>query len=238
MHESGTTYGIEDEDSKININLVSRTVLTTLPGVDREIADCIIDWRDKDDKTRPRGAEEDYYESNALPYSCSNRPFECLEEVLMVKGMDLEILNTLEPFITVYGDSAINVFTAHTEVLKALGLNEELITKIVDYRSNESSIEELLADGSPTVDKFILLLNKQENLTHKEQVLLRSYFSMSKLKFSSEIFRIRSEGVTPVIDYSGKASDATTTVIEAVYKREPGMDGDSGQSSFLYWREI
>jgi type II secretory pathway component PulK len=85
-------WGLDDEASKINLNLAPREVLLKLPRMTEEIVDAIIDWRDEDDVPGPAGAEESYYASLPVPYHCKNAPFESLEELLYVKGMTPEIL--------------------------------------------------------------------------------------------------------------------------------------------------
>ena len=133
-------FGIEDEDSKININFAPRSVLTALPGVDESIADCILDWRDADQRTRRHGAENRDYTNRERPYTCADRFFVNVDELLMVEGVDVDLLASLKPFVTVYGDSAVNVLTAAPEVLSAIGMPAVLVGKITRFRENPDAV--------------------------------------------------------------------------------------------------
>jgi len=83
---------VEDEASKLNINTVSREQLLGLPYMTEEIADAIIDWRDKDDIPSESGAEAGYYENLTYPYRIRNGPFRTIRDLLMVKGVTEELL--------------------------------------------------------------------------------------------------------------------------------------------------
>jgi type II secretory pathway component PulK len=85
-------WGMDDEASKINLNVVPREVLMKLPRMTAEVADSIIDWRDEDTNAGPSGAEDSHYLSLNPPYRCKNQPFETVEELALVRGMTPEIL--------------------------------------------------------------------------------------------------------------------------------------------------
>lgn len=91
---------ITGEDGKININMVSESLLRRiirnmgLEGDVRDIVvDSILDWRDPDDFYRLNGAEHDYYRGLPEPYDCKNGPFDSLEELLLVRGVTAEIFH-------------------------------------------------------------------------------------------------------------------------------------------------
>lgn len=123
---------ITDEAGKINLNTASVEVLRAL--FPTEVADAILDWRDADDHPEPEGAEDDYYLSLASPYHCKNQPFDTVGELLQVKGVTHELLDTaitqdgptLEEVLTVYsqdnntdasGSERLNITTATKEQL-------------------------------------------------------------------------------------------------------------------------
>ncbi|HUT73249.1 MAG TPA: hypothetical protein VM221_00240, partial [Armatimonadota bacterium] len=81
---------IEDESARLNVNTATREQLTALPGMTDEAADAILDWRDADDDPRPLGAESDYYLTLPSPYEAGNGPFETVEELRLVRGVDRE----------------------------------------------------------------------------------------------------------------------------------------------------
>ena len=98
---------IEDESNKVNLNeflqeskrnpgplkqLLRRKI--GLEGEDADIvADSLIDWRDADNnKTGINGAENDYYKGLNPPYMCRNGIIPVVEELLLVRGIDEQLL--------------------------------------------------------------------------------------------------------------------------------------------------
>ncbi len=125
---------ISDEERKININRASEEILTLLPGISKNIASSIIDWRDEDNDPLTGGAESQYYLSLDPPYECKNSAFELKEELLLVKGIDAETLSQFRDLITTYGEGRVNINTASRDAFEALGLDEDLIDSIIYYR--------------------------------------------------------------------------------------------------------
>ena len=108
----GTRYGLVDESSKINVNvlpiydrlgevvlgesLVARNMLMALPNMTEEIADAIVDFVDSDSEEGEFGAESGYYESLNPPYVAKNGPLDTIEELLLVRGVTRELLFGLD----------------------------------------------------------------------------------------------------------------------------------------------
>lgn len=147
---------IQDEERRVHLNRAGPDVLVRLirqTGVDlraaEAIADAILDWRDPDDLHRLQGAEADYYRALPQPYRARNGDFEALEELLLVKGMTLEIFaGTATPerlaellarrpderdfqageylgvarFLTIRSSGRVNLNTAGSDVLVAMGV--------------------------------------------------------------------------------------------------------------------
>jgi len=99
----GVRYGLEDESTKLNINLLAvldekygqdagRELLMSLPGMTEDIADAILDWIDEDEGPRDYGAESDYYSGCDPPYYPKNGPLETIEELLLVRDVTPELL--------------------------------------------------------------------------------------------------------------------------------------------------
>jgi len=86
------TVRVIDEASKLNVNTVTKEQLMSLEYMTEEIADAIIDWRDKDDNAGAGGAEEGYYQNLPFGYSIRNGPFGTIRELLRVKGVTQELL--------------------------------------------------------------------------------------------------------------------------------------------------
>ncbi len=94
---SGVRYGLEDESTKLNLNVVvqfdaeqagtGREILMKLPGMTEDIADAILDWIDADDETRDYGAESDYYSAQVPGYAPKNGPLDSIDELLLVRDV-------------------------------------------------------------------------------------------------------------------------------------------------------
>ncbi|MCX7912955.1 MAG: general secretion pathway protein GspK [Thermodesulfovibrionales bacterium] len=162
-----------DESGKININnlndqsaIILKNLLVNFGLRDEEasvIIDSILDWKDGDDLRRLNGAESDYYMSLPTPYKAKNANFDTLEELLLVKGMNQEILfgndgkKGIIEYITLYsGTSGINLRTAPKEVLLAIpGLTSEIVDEIISKRMDLTTSETLTINLPQESAKFI-----------------------------------------------------------------------------------
>ncbi len=99
---------IIDESALINLNLASADVLARLPGMDKELAEAIVN-------------------SNL-------RPFSTINEVLLVEGISKKKFLQFKDLVTVYGAGKVNINTVSKAVLVALGLDEELADLLLRFR--------------------------------------------------------------------------------------------------------
>jgi len=101
---NGCTFSVEviDESSKLNINILNQKMLMYLPDMTEDVANSIIDWRDKNDDPRTGSAEEGYYQNISYPYRIKNKAFSTVRELLRVKGVTEELF---------YGPQGENTFT-------------------------------------------------------------------------------------------------------------------------------
>ena len=83
---------IVDESSKLNINIVKKNQLMQLPNMTDDIADSILDWQDKNDRVRDKGAEEEYYLNLDNGYQIRNGAIRTVRELLFVKGISRDLL--------------------------------------------------------------------------------------------------------------------------------------------------
>ena len=174
----GLVYGVVDEDRKINLNSAPKAVLIMLPGMPEEIADSIADWR----KQRALGERRD-------------RAFKVLEELLLVEGMTDEVFQVLRPFVTIYTDGKVNLNTAPREVLKALGMGEGLVNKLLRFRSGRDDIRGTGDDQIfTTLASAGLQLNAFDSLTPQEAAQLTNLIVQNRLKVTSSFFRIYASG--------------------------------------------
>jgi len=140
---------ILDEGAKLNLNSASPQALVDLfvrSGVEQKdaeaLADSIIDWRDPDDERHLNGAESDYYDS--LGYTAKNGPFSTVDELLFVKGMDVDILfGNPEKELTGFYDhfsvcppTGININTVSAETMGLLGVPFTDIESILLQRAD------------------------------------------------------------------------------------------------------
>ena len=137
-----TAWGLADEASKLNINLASREAIRKLivavlgrgEADARLLADAIADWRDFGKHASEGFFSDDYYKNLAYPYPMKDHPFERPDELLLVKGVDRKIYEALLPYVTVYGDGRVNVNTASRRVLEAIGLEGDVVEKVLKVR--------------------------------------------------------------------------------------------------------
>lgn len=156
---------IRAENGKIDINYAQQPLLeglfgSLLPENDPEkLAAAVLDWRDRDDRARPEGAERDEYETGGRR-GPANARFASIEELAQVLGFDSTMLEQLRPFVTVYGRNArINAVAADVKVIAAIPeISAETAAQFVAERN--ASIEageepdlELLDAGQRYLDK-------------------------------------------------------------------------------------
>ncbi len=171
LGEGNMTVSIVDESGKINVNKIKvnkttgessassqqlRELLTLLEidvGIIDNIMDSIIDWIDRNLDPETYGAEDDYYQGLEDPYPCKDGTLETVSELLMVKGITEEIFygtkehKGIGEFLTVHSDGKININTADSLVLQALGyleddewtypIDEDMAQSIIDHRTTE-----------------------------------------------------------------------------------------------------
>jgi len=146
------------ETGKIDINKVDQTLLQglmTSAPVDEEqqtkLVSAILDWRDTDDLVHLDGAEKKEYKDAGLSYQPRNKPFQTIEELQLVLGMDEAVFLWIEPLITVYsGQQHVEAQLAAKEVLQVIpGLDTELIDTYIKTRL-ESAINNLPAPSFPS----------------------------------------------------------------------------------------
>lgn len=210
-----------DEESKLNINTEQEASFKNLPGLEQEIIDAILDWRDKDSLCRLNGAEDSYYKRLDPPYECKDGDFDTVEELLLVKGITRGLLygedrdgdGRLDPglieHLTVATDGRININTASKQVLRAsLGIDPDLAENIIDYRKDTpfKNREELLrVKGIKTLPQSV-----------KDRLL-------KKVSVASSVFTITSIGTLK----DGQMSKRIKAVV----------DRSASPLRIVYWQE-
>ncbi|PIO90092.1 MAG: hypothetical protein COS82_11340 [Zetaproteobacteria bacterium CG06_land_8_20_14_3_00_59_53] len=99
--------------------------LFTRLEIDPRLVDALVDWMDADKEPfGSGGAEESAYVNR--PYQIKNAPLDSLNEVLLIQGFDIPMLEELRKVAIVrpsYGLTALNINTAPADVLLSLADN-------------------------------------------------------------------------------------------------------------------
>jgi len=153
--EGGFLSGsMEDAQSRINVNALDKQenedrlrLLCNNLDVSPDFIPALKDWLDSDlETTDADGAEDDYYTALEMPYRTANRHLADISELLLVKGMDSDIYNTLKPFVVALPtNTALNINTISAEVYKTLDNNldaekfiqereKDAFTSLEDYK--------------------------------------------------------------------------------------------------------
>jgi general secretion pathway protein K len=138
---------------------------TTILELDSRIIDSLADWIDADDEPRIYGAEyRDYYQSLAKPYEAKNAYVSSIDELFMVKGYVLDVVDALRPYISAYNDDGlININTAPREVLMSLSddITGPLADNIITHRRAGSFTDRSDLPGVPGFETIgIAVLDK------------------------------------------------------------------------------
>jgi general secretion pathway protein K len=147
---------VEDEERKINLNrimlpngnapderrlAVFQRLLDTL-GIDRAVADAVVDWLDNDENPRVGGAESSYYLGLPKPYRAKNDLFDTIGELRLVRGVTDNVFETLRPFVTVSSSGLVNINTAPKEVLISLSAGTDMAEGgAIDAKTADEIIE-------------------------------------------------------------------------------------------------
>lgn len=196
-------YGIVDEESKVNINTADADTLKRLivyaTGLDPieadKLAKAIIDWREYGESEIVGFFSDEYYENLVYPYPPKKSKYEVMEELLLVKGMDPKLFELLRHYLTVYGDGKVNINTASGYVLLSLGLNEELVNKILVTRRGRDGIE-ATEDDYIFQDPYNIAgeLAAFDEVQPNETSMLDELSINEKLNTNSYYYRIESKG--------------------------------------------
>jgi len=145
------------ESGKIDINKAEEPLLTGLLSnsplenkVQANLIGAILDWRDEDDLVHINGAEKSEYRVAGLKYGPRNRPFESIEELRLVLGMDEATYKWITPLITIHsGQPQVNIQQASKEVLMILpDIDQSLIDDYLAERL-DSARQDLPAPPFP-----------------------------------------------------------------------------------------
>ncbi len=240
-------WGFQDEERKINLNAMTASNNELLAGLIVElgfsqddadiIAASVVDWRDDDNNVTspPKGAEAEYYgQAMTSSYLCKNRPFDHVQELLLIKGMRSDIFEKLKDYVTVYPKEplrlAINFNTAPVKVIKVFVEYAVHTNASLDSADTDSLVEKVIRfrngpDGkSMTADDQILLLSgnigRAFNFTIPEEHLYLSVIQAYHVPVS-KYFRVNAIGLdrrSSVTSRIGAVIDREKKTIIAWYR--------------------
>jgi type II secretory pathway component PulK len=211
-------YGFEDEERRVNLNAVNANnygvlaQLIILLGFDQEtavtIASSVVDWRDDDDVifNESYGAEAEYYSSLGAGSFIKNGSFESVDELMLIKGMNVEIFEALEDYVTIFPIEsdrlALNMNTASRKVLQAVLRDvaqqmpnalmdnaDRAVSKIIQYRQGQ--------DGLPCTSDDRLVERTDFGslgLLQDEQAIFLTAVSTHAFTQRSQFFRVQVTG--------------------------------------------
>jgi general secretion pathway protein K len=139
--DSTITLRVEDENSKFNLNTLrglqtssdpyatpyyAFVRLLTALNLQTDIADRICYWIDSNTTHRPRDAKSE----------TKNAKLDSIDELLLIPGIGRESYETLLPYVTIYGDSRININGAEVPVIMSLSdkIDRHMAENLISYR--------------------------------------------------------------------------------------------------------
>lgn len=144
---------IEDESGKLNLGQIFGVNGSILYPINHDIAvrlfkklglspdllDAVNDWVDDSSlPPHPAGAKNPYYNTLKPPYNAKNGALDTVEELALVKGFNLPLVQQLRPYVTIYTGfpGQININTAPEKIIAALDdrMTESLTKQVLDYR--------------------------------------------------------------------------------------------------------
>lgn len=165
LGEGSFKFYLTDEEGLINISMPSLEILERLPGLDPLSAESIS-------KSSPK-------------------PFLLKEELLLVEGVTREAFLEFKNLITTYSSGQVNINTADKEVLSILGLEDDLIDIILNYRKGPDGKEATEDDGEFKDSASILNdLRTFTILTVSEELQIIELTSKGLLGVSSKNVRL------------------------------------------------
>lgn len=147
-------FGLDDEESRLNINVAQPNQLTGFPGISTVLAESIVRFRQElKEQLQASSADADAASSenpvnatDVQPTEEANSqlvqgPIRSLRELLQIDGMTEELLfekredlPPLATLLTTISSGKVNVNSASSAVLTAVGLNEGQVNSVMAQR--------------------------------------------------------------------------------------------------------
>ncbi len=173
-------YNLMDEESRIDLNTASESVLARLPGFTPDLARNIV--------------------------NSPLRPFAVLEELLLVEGFDAALLGKCRDWVTVFSNGRVNINTAPVEVLQAVGVDAALAGLIADFRLGPDRVAGTDDDGYfADIGEIDVKLKSFSWLSDEQKTRLADLLTGATMAVASENFTLQAQTVVlgkPAMKYA------------------------------------
>ena len=219
-------FGLDDEESRLNINVAHPDHLMGFSGVSSVVAEAIVLFRleraealedeakESGQETESKAAEEakGATEGDALV----DGPIRSLRELLVVEGVTEELLYdaheerpSLASLLTTLSSGKVNINSASEPVLRAIGLGEDAVATVLERRQEEDS-------AFQSVDDVLGMLSPE--MHPKKRARLEKLVAVR-----SSTFRFKAEATLP--------QQKRTHVLEAL------LSAGDDALTFVRWQE-
>lgn len=188
------------------IKLLEKTPINLSAAERGPLALAVLDWLSRYDLGKGKDEYMTYYMSQNPPYYPSHQLFSSKSEFRLVKEVNAELYNSLEPFITALPEATpVNINTASKEVLSTISVNltNSDINEIIEARGIE---------GIKQVKDVVKLLSKLN--VRSEGVTINSQYFLSVAEVHLEDSSLK------VFTYLKRTQDKKTGNISVSVLRE------------------
>ncbi|MEO6437498.1 MAG: hypothetical protein ABIP55_17270 [Tepidisphaeraceae bacterium] len=206
-------FGLVDESAKLNINTASYEQILRLPGMTEDAAASIMDWRDED--TNPERTGVETYLDQADPYIAKNGPFETVEELLLVHGIDRLMLygdGTAPPLGSTPGVRSNSMGQALSDPQLARGLYDLLTIHTVGRNTAADGQQRIRIDRNNRAMRVTLQTRLRQRLPEKQADEIVVAIGTSNMPDVFEFYkRGKNAGKMSPEDFDLIADDLTTS---------------------------
>lgn len=113
-----------------------------IPPEEAEVmASRVIDWRDPDTAALPNGAEDPAYEAAGSPFRTRGGPFESVEDLIQVLGVEPDLYDKIKDLVGIYGATTVDPAFASAPVLNVLAAGRmDVVSRILAARSSRDPL--------------------------------------------------------------------------------------------------
>jgi hypothetical protein len=112
-----------------------------------------------------------------------------IEEIRFLDGMTPGIFEAIKPYVTVSRQMGVNINTASPEIFEALGMDADLVARIISFRAGSDGQEGTADDGVFYQPGEILKTMEEESLSVSQQELLITLTTSGQLITKSNRIR-------------------------------------------------